>query len=276
MKEARELIGRLKGDAVRFMPDYLPAIMETRLTNRMPPYIERTLPTDRANVLLQSLITPEQQLRLHTLVSELPEGTFRWREAAGIPEDGSRHVHDFVIVKSDSATQLFYVDPEHGMGKSINKRRFGLPRRGDLRPQVNVLYGIELTPDNTVSRVSILRYRAAAIPAEQVRLNKPSEQLVMAQLMLQTGALPEILQGKENEVTFHFDFRPTADGHQTAIRARAARDTDSLEQRLEGLTNGQSLSPYDPVEGQLRRFRAIVRTYFPRYIQEKRFQPVNG
>ncbi len=258
--------------AGRVQRDYIPALQEKFPTEKAPAFVEKTFTPEIAKIFLKSLITPEQQKRLHDLASSLADGQYRFREAAGTPEQGNRHVHDFIILKSASGIQFFFVDPEHAMGASKNHRLLKILRRGDIRPQVNVLYSMELTPENEVARVSALRYRASVIPEDKPQLNKPGEQFKMAESLLASGDLPEVIRGKENEISFQLDFRPAQYQHKVLVRARAARDSRAVGAMLEKLAAGQTLSSNEPLEGQLRRFRAIMRTYFPKYLEEGRFE----
>lgn len=270
-----QVVNTAKYHKSRLRPHYIPAIQEAFPTEKIPPFAEKKLTSEEAKVLLKFLIKPEEQVRLNELVSSLPAGQYRYREAAGTPEQGNRHVHDFVIMKNASGVQLFWVDPEHAMGVNENKNFLKIPRRGDLRPKINVLYSMELTPEGEVARISLIRYRAAVIPKEKVELNKPSEQLKMAQLMLATGELPEVFQGKENEITFQLDYRVAPDHHRVSVRARENMvSIDTVEKMLAKLAAGQALNSKDPLEGQLERFRPIVRTHFPKNLKENKFKPL--
>ncbi|HEV7701847.1 MAG TPA: hypothetical protein VGO63_00145 [Candidatus Paceibacterota bacterium] len=260
----------------RLHRDYIPAWKERRATDRIPPLVEKNLAPEEAGILAESLITSSQLLRLHNGIEPLQEGSYLFHESAGTVKDATRHVHEFIIQKKSSDTQLYYIDPEHTMGKSKNRSPLGIPRIGDLRPQVHVLYSAQLSPHGKIERISILRYRAAVIPEDQHHLNTPKEQFEMAKTILEKGTLPEILKGKENEITFWLDFRSTGDKYKIHAQARAAGDVQAIEKMLENLMKGQTMSSDDPLEGQLRRYRGIMRTYFPKYLEEKRFNPYSA
>ncbi len=275
----RGFIQRVAGQVAyhgdRLRRDYIPGLKEIRPTERIPPTAEKILTPEKARTFAEALITNEQRLKLYSLVAPMADGSYRFRDIAGMPEDGNRHVHDFVIKKDSSGVQFFYIDPEHAMGVSKNKNPLNFPRIGDLRPKVNVMYTMELSPEGEVARIALLRYRASAIPKDKPQLNKPGEQLLMAQSMLGQGALPEVLQGHENEVTFYLDFWQMTDEHKAVVHARSAPNAQAVEEMLEKMSTGQTLSSNNPLEGQLRRFRGIARTHFPKFLEEKKFQPLN-
>jgi hypothetical protein len=260
--------------AARISRDIVPAVIEGFETQRIPDSAEKVLTPPEAEQFAASLITPENRQKLDEMLGTLPDGTYRARENAGTPEDGNRHVHDFIIKKSGPEAELFYIDPEHSMGKSTN--RGSLPRRGDLRPQVNVLYSTKITNGDPVPRFSLLRYRAAAVPQEKQYLNKPAEQLKIAEAMLTTGEMPDFLQGHENQVTFRLDLRNEGDQQNLIVQARAARDVNDIEYMITQLTTGKPLPAYDPLEGQLRRFKSIMRTHFPNHLRSNNFEPLKS
>jgi|GEM_PF-6775774 hypothetical protein len=260
--------------ANRISRDYIPAVIEKFETQRVPDAAERSLTVPEAQQLAASLITPEDREKLDTGIESLSDGKYRMRETAGSREDGNLHVHDFVIEKSGPVARLFFVDPEHAMGKSKNRNTLGIPRRGDLRPQVNVLYSVEMTKGDPVPRIALLRYRGAVIPEDRKELNKPAAQLQMAESMLTTGELPDVLQGHENQITFRLDLRNEGEGHKVFAQARAARHVDDIEHMITSMTANKELPSHDPLEGQLRRFRAIMRTYFPKYLEGNNFVPL--
>jgi hypothetical protein len=261
-------------DLGRIRRDIIPAWQERKPTERVPPSVERTLTQEEARQFSESFIDAPKQIELNSLVASLPEGSYIARDIVGVPEKSTRHVHDFVIRKTSAGAQLFYIDPEQGMGKSKNRNPFRIPRRGDLRPQVNIIYSVELTPEGEMARISLLRYRAAVIPSEQQEMHKPSEQLQMAKSILATGTLPAVFEGNENEITFRLDFRPAKDKFKVLAQARAAEGLETLEKMIENLTQGKAMSSHDPIEGQLRRFRGIIQTYFSKYLKQNAFKPL--
>lgn len=263
-------------EAGRISRDYIPAVIEKFETQRIPEAAEQTLTRLEAQQLAATLVTPENRARLDAGIESLPDGKYRMRETAGSREDGNLHVHDFVIEKSAATARLFFVDPEHSMGKSKNRNKLGLPRRGDLRPQVNVLYSLELEKGNPIPRIALLRYRGAVIPEDRKELNKPTAQLQMAEAMLTTGELPDVLQGHENQISFRLDLRSDGSQHKVFAQARAARHVDDIKHMIKSMTSNEELPSHDPLEGQLRRFRAIMRTYFPKYLEGNNFEPLGS
>lgn len=257
--------------ATRLRPDYIPALVERYPTNKIPSFFERRLDTIAAQQFTESLLTPTQRVRLETALATLSDGMYVMDEPAGTHEDGNRHIHRFVIKKSGTTCEMFYIDPEHSMGKSINRNRLRLPRIGDLRPKVNVLYAAKLKLGEPIMSVAALRYRAAVIDKDHQELNKPAAQFKIAEDMLTTGKLPDILHGQENEITFWLNLRMQEGDYEVSIQARAANNERDIQEMIAKMLRGEALPTHNPLEGQMRRFRAIMRTYFPRYLEENKF-----
>lgn len=255
----------------RLRRDYIPALKEKFEAKREPSVVEQVLSVSEAEGFTESLISSEDQRLIDSLILQLADGGYHARELAGKPEDGNRHVHDFIIEKSRESTRLFYVDPEHSMGKSRNSNILNIPRLGDLRPRVNVLYTVRILPGNSVPEIELLRYRAAAIPKESIDLNKPQMQFEMAKLILETGALPSLLREQEKEITFRLSFRRDEERYKVLFQAREASSAEHIKNVIECLIRKEEVPSHDPVEGQLRRFRAIMRTHFPRLLRENKF-----
>lgn len=264
-------------DLRRIQRDIIPALRECSPAQDAPAIVEKEISGEYEERFVDSLIDPEVRERLAELVAPLEHGTYLSRDIVGAPEKGTRHAHDFIAEKGDHGTQLFYIDPEHSMGKNKNNNPLGIPRRGDLRPKVNIMYAVQLREDGTIDTISMLRYRASAIPPEQKRLHKNREQFEMARKMFKSGDLPGVLQGKEHEITFRFDFRKEEDGHaKVAVQARQAESTEAVENMIDSVMNGKPMPAHDPMGGHLERFRSIMRTHFPRHLEAGNFKSVEG
>ena len=262
-------------DLSRIQRDLLPALRERQATERIPPSVEREVSPEEGRTIIESLVSSEMRERLLAGADHVGDGVHLSRDIAGAPEDGTRHAHDFVTQMDDSGMQFLYIDPEHSMGKNANKSTLGLPRRGDMRPKVNIMYGVSFTPEGQIQGISLLRYRAEAIPSDQPRLQNNNEQRRMAMQMLADGEIPEILQGKENEITFRLDLRATeTDEYAVTAQAREAANDEAVAQMLEDLMEGKALDANDPLFGQLERFRSIMRTHFPRHLDAGEFKKI--
>lgn len=257
----------------RIARNYLPGIRERLPADKVPPFADLNLSLSEVQQFCESLITPKTRAALDTHISQLPYGIHRVREIAGTPEDGTRHTHDFVIVKSKGYVELFFIDPEHAMGQSINRKhlpgiKISIPRRGDLRPQVNIIYGTRLYDGDSIPDLAILRYRASAIPENQKSMHKPSTQLEMAHDMLTNGNLPQIMNGKEDEVTFSILLqRALEQQYRVRMQARSAGSVHELEEFMR-----KGKDPSEGVIGQLERYRSIMRTHFPRLLATHSFE----
>jgi hypothetical protein len=273
-KFIRSAVGRIRRDIV-------PAFKEKFSTETVPCTVEQTVRAENAEKFSDSLIPSSIRLVLEKALKSMPDGTYRSREIAGSPEDGNRHVHDFIIRKDGVVVELFFIDPEHAMGKSNNTMRLPsttitipnpIPRVGDLRPKVNVLYAVKITAGRTVPDIALLRHRAAAIPESQQALNKPDAQLHIAEEMLISGLSPSFLAGKESEITFRLDMRQKEhDTYSIIGTAREASSTKDLTDMIQG-----ELPKSHPIEGQLERFRSIMRTHFPAHMRRGTFKLIDS
>ena len=262
----------LRHHADRLLPDYLPALEERKAALEVPALFETRLTPSEAEIFLNTIVTREQCRRLADIIAEYPDGTHHFREEAGSPEDGTRHPHDFIFIKEGDTAKLFFVDPEHSVGKNINRNVGKLPRIGDLRPRVNVLYATELVGE-TIKKVSLLRYRAEAIPDDSKKLHKPKEQFSMAYRLLDNGELPEEVFYDEDvlrHITFRLDYRADEedDASRVLIQARKADSSEAIAKMIGDYSHGQTLSRHSPLEGQIQRYRSIMRTHFPRHLEE--------
>lgn len=94
--------------------------------------------------------------------------------------------------------------------------------------------------------------------------------------MLDDGQLPDFLEKNENEIIFRLDVRQGDDGTMlVSAQSRHAPDQDALQRMLDHLISGEPMDSHDPLYGQLERFRAIMRTHFPRHLQEGNFKDIS-
>ncbi len=113
-------------------------------------------------------------------------------------------------------------------------------------------------------QIAALRYKTNAI--EDRSTNNVKVQREFAQTMIETGELPHILDDRQPEISFAFDLRPSEespDEYQFSARARGARTPEDLSDMLH-----ERRAVSASVEQQMERYRAIMRTYFPRFVAE--------
>ena len=212
----------------------------------------------QSSALREKLLPARMQKYLELELVSYPDGRYRARDIAGDPAIGTRHIHDFIVdIKTQEEgsreTTLFVVDPEHSLGTNKNRKALPLPRRGDVRPKVCVLYAVQLHSSEQAPDISILRYKSSAI--DEPRLLKPEAQLSVAEDILRRPGVPSILEGKENKITFRLDVRDDLARVQSQLS-----NTNDLEKLLEGKPSS------DMAEGQMRRF-SIFMNYFLRHLR---------
>lgn len=248
----------------RILTNYIPDLRDNIPHKEAPPLVERAVSSpEQITPLLERLFTHEGENILAKLSSEMerfPEGTYRARIIVGTVEKASRHPHDFVLDVGSDAKSLYFVDPEHQTGRQKGKGI--LPRDGDLRPKMTTLLGVRFSSDNAVPDISILRFRAAAIL--DPHLLKMAPQLEMARRLLQTGAVPEEIRGRENEITFRLNIRED----NMLAQSRYADKQD-----LSRLLSGEKSVP--ALEGKARSY-GIIMNHFLEHFRAGKFVPLKN
>jgi hypothetical protein len=245
----------------RLINNYIPDLRDNFRTDMPPPIATEALRNPlEAMPLVERLMPREERAALEAAARSLEPGEYRARIAVGSVEKGTRHPHDFVLDREDGSTSLYFVDPEHQMGKSTN--RGFLLRNGDLRPKMSNLVAVRLAADSVIPDISVLRYRAVAL--SDPHLLKMGSQLEVAKLMLADTEIPEILREKENEITYRLNVRPDS----MLIQSRYA-STDDLHRFLQGGVSAKAL------EGKLHSYRVIMR-HFLTHMAAGRFEPLNA
>jgi len=191
---------------------------------------------------------------LRALTEELPQGiTYRARTSAGRSESGTKHVHDFVIEKSESTTSLYFLDPEHYVGK-----------QNLLRPSIANLMSMELSQQTgTLPKVAILRFRTQLLAASDRTALKMDEQLNIARGLVSNDALPEFLKNTPQEIVF----RTVINEDKGIVQSRYVDNEWGLELFLKGASSAPSL------EGRVVSQQAILQR-FVRLLEEKKFEPI--
>ena len=249
----------MKFSPERFVQNIVPDLKDNLESGKPPIEVVEKLDTPAdAAPLAERFLPSEMRRQLESETADLELGEYRARVAVGSAEDGTRHPHDYIIEKEASSLTLYFVDPEHQMGKSKNKSPVHFPRKGDFRPKTSTLIGIKMTDGDEIPVISIIRYRAAAITDSHLLKMEP--QLEMVKSLLETGEIPEVLAGKENEITFRLNMRK--DG--LLVQSRYA-SPEELELFLQGKPSAAVL------EGKVHSSNVIMR-HFLNHLESKRFQ----
>ncbi len=248
----------------------IPALREKIGFNNPPTSLDKEVTENEAKRIIESLISEVALQKIITYTKDLSDGLYSAREVVGLPESATRHVHDFYIEKSGESLDLYYIDPENAMGASRSKVL--LPRRGDLRPKVNIIFATRIHgAGQSVPTVALARYLSKALDDKHDKtLHKTSQQLELGRKMLQTGKLPEFLdKEKAKHLSFGLDIRPSyTDGfYNLRYSSQEAKSEEDLERTLSDPSTGKV-----SLLGQLSRYTSIMRTHFPRLLEEGRFE----
>lgn len=251
----------MKFGTERFIRSVVPDLRDNLRSEKTPSVaVEKMQTPADALPLVERLLSTEVRGRFLTETAQFTPGEYRARIAVGSAEEGTRHPHDYILHKEDGGLVLYFVDPEHQMGKSKNHSPIPLPRKGNLRPKICTLIGVRVAETEVVPNISMLRYRAVAIADPQIL--KMGAQLEIAKQILATGGVPDILKEKENEITFRLNIRPD----EILAQSRYANQ-EELDRFLRG---EQSASA---VEGKVHSFGVIMR-HFLKHLSEGRFKGI--
>lgn len=237
-------------------PNVIPDILDNVDREKPPRIAEKTFetPSDAAP-LLDRLCPPESAQMLRSLTANFQQYvSYRARVAAGKKEDGTSHVHDFVIERSDAETSFYFVDPEHYVGK-----------RNLLRASVSNLMSMRLRNDggDTLPSVAILRFRTDSLASIDRTQLKMEQQLGHGRQLLADDALPKFLANHPEEILF----RTIATPERGLVQSRYVDNRHGLELFLDGMPSAPAL------EGKVTAHQAIL-DRFIRLLQEGQFVPI--
>jgi hypothetical protein len=253
----------MKFGAERFIQNVVPDLRDNLRSDKIPPIASRKIETP-ADVLplMERLLPSNVQDRFFAETAHFASGEYRARVAVGSAEEGTRHPHDYIVQKSDEELVMYFVDPEHQMGMSKKHSKIPLPRKGDVRPKISTLISVRLYNDEAIPDISMLRYRAAAI--SDPRLLKMDPQFEIAKQILTTGAVPDVLKGKENEITFRMNIR----AEEMLAQSRYAN-----QEALDDFLRGKKSAP--SIEGKVHSYGVIMR-HFLKHLSEQKFHATHA
>ena len=190
------------------------------------------------------LFEPETRAAILAEAASLGDGEYKASIMAGTKEKATLHPHDYYLKKEGSRVQIYFIDPEHAMGKHKRLPTSPLIRSGDFRPPTVTLSAVEIAED-TVPKLSMLWYRAPAVP-HITDLKMKAQYEVAKQMMERDSELPDLLKGKGNEITFHFVTRPNmmlAQGRYTNIAElkQFMYGTHDVNEALEGKAHAMNI-----------------------------------
>ena len=238
----------------RIRENVVPDTLDNIASQNAPPSFERAYeePEDAAPVL-DRLFPKDSRAALRSLTKEMVPGvTYRSRVLAGKNRE-TKHPHDFVIEKSDSATSFYFVDPEHYVGE-----------RQVRRPSIGNLVAMKLHDAPTsLPEVAILRFRTHSLVEDDRKELKMTRQLEHARELLPRNGVPSFLDNTREEITF----RTVVNAERGVVQSRYVGDTWGLELFLEGASSASVL------EGKVASQQAIVQSFVSQ-LEKNAFQPV--
>mgnify|MGYP001131832664 CR=1 FL=1 len=184
--------------AKRFSRDWVRRIASD-LKDNIPSIEAPPLHESEASISLRERLFPlESQRRILELTKNFEVNVpYGITTIVGNAREGTRHVHRFIVERSDAGVELLFVDPEDYIGK-----------KHLARPRVVNLVQMKLN-QNEPPETAILRHRTHGVrDASQNQLDVSIDSLSMqeqnARELLANDAIPEILKGHEQEITFRF------------------------------------------------------------------------
>jgi hypothetical protein len=229
----------------RFLNNIVPDLRDNFRTEEPPLSLTQKFEDTGEYVhFIDSVFPHDTRKQLWEQLSTFKEGTHRARIKAGNLKQGTAHPHDYIIDKKREEISFYFIDPEHQLGKSKQKGMFPI-RTGDIRPKVSSLIGIKMTSGSDMPEISTIRFRTETI--EDTQKLKMEAQLQIARGMLKTGETPEILKGKEEEITF----RMVIGEGSVLVESRYVNQED-LKKFIKGESSAKAL------EGKKDSFRAVM------------------
>ncbi|MES2014523.1 MAG: hypothetical protein V4437_01775 [Patescibacteria group bacterium] len=248
--------------ADRFVESGIPDLRDNLEAKKAPAMaVQEAGPFANTYKLMERFAPRALQEELLQATAALPNGRHRARLKAGAAEDGTKHVHDYIVDKDETGVAFYFVDPEHMMGANKKRSKIKLPRKSDFKPKITNLLGIRINTDPAVSSdFFALRFRTDAF--ENHQLFKSDHMLEVAEQVLKTGEIPEMLKGHENEIIW----RLSVQSDKAVAQGRYA-DTKDLTRFLRGET------PTAMLRGRIKTQRVLVNRFL-RHTQNSTFTPI--
>lgn len=199
--------------------------------------------------MLERLLPQEAREQLLALSENFERGQdYRAVILVGKKENGTLHPHLFVIQRTEKGIELFFVDPEHNVGK-----------HNLLRPKIENLITMKVPQGSEAhSELAILRFRTNNI--KDVTLLKLQPQLEAARTLIDNDGVPQILQEYKNDITLRIVIKEG----KTITQSRYTSKKE-LESFLAGKQGSFAL------EGKVQSQQAILKR-FVEYLQEDKFK----
>lgn len=203
-----------------------------------------TDPDAAARVKDRFLSEPQYQ-RLRSTTDQLPaEGLYEHTWLVGDKTKGTYHPHVFLVDRSGAGSDLFFIDPEHNVG-----------RQNLFRPKISNLMAIKLADSYENSEISIIRFSAEGLTPDQLKLQQQFQ--VVRQLGDQDSL--QILEAVPDNVLFHGAIQ----AHSAKLSARYTNDRKAAD-FLNGGTGSRAL------RGKIKANEAIVNRFIT-YLEEGKF-----
>jgi len=222
------------------------------LSSREPLFIEGV--GEQGKKLLERMIPKEKREQLLVMIRDFEEhSSYQTTTLVGEKKKRTQHPHLFVIERGDNHIQLFFVDPEHNVGK-----------QNTLRPRIGNLMSLKIYEGNSEPELAILRFRTPEIEDKDITLLKIQPQLEAARALIENEGVPQFLEDFREEILFRIVVRHD----KSVLQARYTKE-QGLKSFLEGGKGSSAL------EGKVDSQNAII-DRFVRFLEEKKFKKVES
>ncbi len=164
----------------------------------------------------------------------------------GSREKGTNHPHTFLGEKSEYGANLFFIDPEHNVGK-----------QNVFRPKISNLVSIDLGDNYHNSRFAVIRFNIEGLTPDQLKLQ---QQFVAAKELLDKDG-PTMLKGSQENILF----QAIVENGKVVLRARYTNEKKA-QNFLHGGEGSRAL------RGKIKA-NAIIVDRLISFLQAGKFEP---
>jgi hypothetical protein len=241
-------LGERAASIANDLRDHLPSA-------KIPKSVE--LAADAADRVRERLLPSETARRLFEASSELEPGAWHERTTiVGKTEAGTQHPHRFVAMRLPDSLQLFFLNPEHEVG-----------RQSVIRPKVVNAMAAHVF-SNRPGEVAIVRYRAddPMRMADRRAVDRLESQWKSTKDLIERRGLPPELAGRERDVVY----RVAVTGGGGILQSRYVTERDLRDYAERGERAGFLDSKERSQRAILDRFLSMMKEGAFRKIDEDR------
>lgn len=151
----------------------------------------------------ERFISREQHQQFLSALADIKPGQFyEYTWLVGRKPDGTSHPHVFLAENTGDKFNLFFIDPEHNVGK-----------QNMFRPKISNLIAMRIAADYESSEINIMRFNTEGLTPDQLKLR---QQFAAAKELLDEKHQPAMLENLQNNILF----QASIGAHSAILRAK--------------------------------------------------------